>query len=288
MASYLYLTATTNAASDNRNYCALAGISTANATDGGSGTAFGTSAGAFFGLGAVGIATNGATNLHNVTAAEFNTAMQTGSSVYAKSLIQISGRGDDAVQGSGVDAMVWAYKQGSSPPAWTNGILFDYPADANSFPFNSSSTVMKTGAGTIGTGIDFSGTTVSNDAFKSPGFNVTGTGALTALSGSFSSGVVTISNDSNGAIEIGGVNKAPFIDFHSYNGTPNDYDVRLQVTGGTGSSGNGTLTLSGSSFVLSGAVLQLGVAYVAGAPAATGYVTLKDSAGTTYKVLVGI
>lgn len=38
--------------------------------------------------------------------------------------------------------------------------------------------------------------------------------------------------------------------------------------------------------VTSGAVLQLGNAYVAGAPAATGYVTLKDSAGTTYKVLV--
>ncbi len=36
----------------------------------------------------------------------------------------------------------------------------------------------------------------------------------------------------------------------------------------------------------SGIALKLGNAYQAGAPAATGYVTLKDSAGTTYKVLV--
>lgn len=36
----------------------------------------------------------------------------------------------------------------------------------------------------------------------------------------------------------------------------------------------------------SGVTLQLGNAYVAGAPAATGYVTIKDSSGTTYKVLV--
>lgn len=42
----------------------------------------------------------------------------------------------------------------------------------------------------------------------------------------------------------------------------------------------GTITLN------SGAALKLGNAYVAGAPAATGYVTLQDSAGTTYKVLV--
>ena len=45
-----------------------------------------------------------------------------------------------------------------------------------------------------------------------------------------------------------------------------------------------SLNISGAA-TLSGA-LQLGNAYVAGAPAATGYVTLKDSTGTTYKVLV--
>jgi hypothetical protein len=42
----------------------------------------------------------------------------------------------------------------------------------------------------------------------------------------------------------------------------------------------------GSPLVKLGAALQLSNAYVAGAPAATGYVTIKDSSGTTYKVLV--
>lgn len=45
--------------------------------------------------------------------------------------------------------------------------------------------------------------------------------------------------------------------------------------------------LTSSGFTLaSGKALKLGNAYVAGAPAATGYVTLQDSSGTTYKVLV--
>jgi hypothetical protein len=43
-------------------------------------------------------------------------------------------------------------------------------------------------------------------------------------------------------------------------------------------SNTGTLTLGGP--------LKLANAYVAGAPAATGYVTIQDSSGTTYKVLV--
>lgn len=36
-----------------------------------------------------------------------------------------------------------------------------------------------------------------------------------------------------------------------------------------------------------GTALRLGTAYTAGAPTATGYVTIQDSSGTTYKVLVG-
>jgi hypothetical protein len=49
--------------------------------------------------------------------------------------------------------------------------------------------------------------------------------------------------------------------------------------------GTGNATFAGN-LTVSGTV-QLGNAYVAGAPTATGYVTIKDSAGNTYKVLVG-
>jgi len=56
-----------------------------------------------------------------------------------------------------------------------------------------------------------------------------------------------------------------------------------------GNASNGSLVVinsSGDITMTSGAALKLGNAYIAGAPTATGYVTIKDSAGVTYKVLV--
>ena len=54
-------------------------------------------------------------------------------------------------------------------------------------------------------------------------------------------------------------------------------------------SGNGTtaLTLDSSQRCILAGALRLNNAYTAGAPTATGYVTIQDSAGNTYKVLVG-
>jgi hypothetical protein len=84
-----------------------------------------------------------------------------------------------------------------------------------------------------------------------------------------------------------------------------DIAGNLTVSGGTVTSGTGTLTLNSSAntvvlqsagttaltldssqrCILAGA-LRLNNAYTAGAPTATGYVTIQDSSGTTYKVLV--
>jgi hypothetical protein len=44
-----------------------------------------------------------------------------------------------------------------------------------------------------------------------------------------------------------------------------------------------TIDASGNVTLLAG-VLQLGNAYVAGAPTATGYIVIKDSTGTSYKI----
>ena len=253
LTSYLYLTTATSATNDNRNYVGSAGIVTAQSGDSGSGVAFATSAGAFFGLAGVGVANNGATNLHNVTGAEFNVAMKTGSTVYGKSLAQFSGRNDDAVKGSGVDAMLWLYKQGSSAVAWTDGILFNYPGDANSFPFDTNSTVLKVGAGTIGTGIDMSATTATNYFLRGPAssFFVTGAGATT-----MAGGALTVSANSGGAMELGGINVTPFMDWHSAAGGLNDYDVRMQASGGTfGTNGTGTLGLSLAKLSLTGSTI---------------------------------
>jgi hypothetical protein len=53
------------------------------------------------------------------------------------------------------------------------------------------------------------------------------------------------------------------------------------------SSNTTALTLDSSQRCILAGALRLNNAYVSGAPTATGYVTLQDSAGNTYKVLVG-
>lgn len=82
--------------------------------------------------------------------------------------------------------------------------------------------------------------------------------------------------------------------------TAGSYGLDIATNNGTGNStistagagatlslvanGSTAVTFSGSETQLGGA-LKMGVAYVGGAPAATGYITVKDSAGTTYKLL---
>ena len=55
----------------------------------------------------------------------------------------------------------------------------------------------------------------------------------------------------------------------------------------TGNGGGTALTLDSSQRCILAGALRLNNAYTAGAPTATGYVTIQDSAGNTYKVLVG-
>lgn len=84
-----------------------------------------------------------------------------------------------------------------------------------------------------------------------------------------------------------------------WNSDNTDYSVIIN-DGGTGTSrlrlqtdvtaltllGSGEADFYGDVKVGSGANLWLGSTFVSGAPTATGYVTLKDASGTTYKVLV--
>jgi hypothetical protein len=60
--------------------------------------------------------------------------------------------------------------------------------------------------------------------------------------------------------------------------------LRTTTSGGTTTT---ALTLDSSQRCILAGALRLNNAYVSGAPTATGYVTLQDSAGNTYKVLVG-
>jgi len=251
LAVYGRLTAAMDSGSSNRNYCASNFDMTAQSGDGGTGLDVSSSKGAIFGLGAGGHAESGAENLLNLSAAEFNVSVQDGATVYAKSIIQLSGWIPDAVQGSEVDAMIWAYKQTASAVTWRTGILFDYPADTDFFPFDGDSTVLSVGDGTVGWGIDLSAATFVNEAFKSPGFGVDADGRITALAASFASGRVAIKDDANGAFEMGANGVAPFFDMMTT--AASDYDVRIQATGGNGTTGQGTLNIKAGLLEVDGA-----------------------------------
>jgi hypothetical protein len=99
-------------------------------------------------------------------------------------------------------------------------------------------------------------------------------------------GVIALTLDSSqnatfaGNVTAGAVNKT-----HSFTGGDTGAGTSIvQFKDGNGVTkvnvtGDGKLVLSG--------ILRLGNTYVSGAPTATGYVTIQDASGNTYKVLVG-
>lgn len=78
------------------------------------------------------------------------------------------------------------------------------------------------------------------------------TGSSLSVTGSIqsnsSNGLVVLATDAGGSIQMGktdNTSSTPYIDFNS-GATTVDFDVRLQASGGNGSNGNGTLTVTGS------------------------------------------
>lgn len=159
---------------------------------GGSGTEMGNAYGGAFQVNL----TSGATYYETVQGIEVDVSMQTGSSAKYKNGLLIAGVNSDAVKGSTWEAMLSFTKEGSSTATWDRGIDFTYPP--GSWPFHSGTTLIgSSGAGSIGYGVDLSSLTISTSAFKSPGFNVNGSGGtnvatlasagpLSATTGSFS------------------------------------------------------------------------------------------------------
>jgi hypothetical protein len=93
------------------------------------------------------------------------------SAVSAREGIRIVDVGS-TVQGSGFDAAIAVVSSGTG---WKNGIYFGDNGGLN-FPFNSGSTVISTGAGAVGNGINLGSLTISGNAFVSPGYTLDGTG----------------------------------------------------------------------------------------------------------------
>jgi hypothetical protein len=231
-----FLTAATSASNTNRNYCAIAAVAHAYASDGGT---LGSEKGAIFGIGATGGAESGATNLLEVTAAEFNTAMRTGSSALYKTIISLVGRSDDAVRGYTYDCML-AMSNQAGGVTFDNGILIG-PMNGIA-PVRTTGKIMATtGSATVDMGIDFSSYTITTAAFKSPNYVVSGAGLVTCSAISTGAGIST----GDAAIEVGGGRTGSgtaYVDLHATSGS--DYELRL--VRGSGTNGAADLLQTGT------------------------------------------
>lgn len=228
------LVAATNATNPNRNYVGVTGIGLASANDGGTGVTSVTGLGGMFGGNFQGNAAASASNMFGVSACEFNTGMQAGSSTWAKSVAQFSSGSNDAVNGAGINTMLWLYNQGGATAKWTNAILIDNNGGLGSFPMSTTGTIFKTGTGTTGSGIDLSATAFSGSSFAGPGFSVGGTGNIISGGAGISNGTIFLFGLTSGFLSL------------STSSTSNQLTISQPVTIGAVGTTGGTVTLAGA------------------------------------------
>src|SRR5260221_1651116 len=151
----LQLNAPTNASNGGRFYSGLLGQGIANTGDGGtSPTLSATAQGQIFGIIGQGILGPSATSLQLVSGGTFQTSISSGSSTWGQSVATFQGQTTDVVAGTGINTMLWLNNQ-TSAVKWNNAILIDNAGGLGSFPIAITGTILKTGAGTVTNGIDF-------------------------------------------------------------------------------------------------------------------------------------
>ena len=279
-------TAATSSTNANRNYVAGNFNVTSQSGDGGTGLAVGTAKGAYFGIGSQAFLANGATNTLSLTGGEINVAAQTGSSVLYKTGLQIVGHYSDAVQGTGVDSMLYLSNQ-SGAVGWSQGIAL---GSANGqYPLISTGTILASYGGTVAAGVDLSLTTVTGSAFKSTGFSVDGSGNLS--SNKITTGNViasgTYTANAGNSYSSGGTSCGAFVNgtcgaqwfvsgtttyFDNYNG---DFNFRS----GTGYSNVANLTTTGINIPTGSTYKVNNVAGVSCAAGTVNLVTLVVTGG---------
>lgn len=210
------LTSTSSASNSNRNY--VSGNFQVNISANDTGTSAGsnlTAAGAAFGIGVNCVLFSGATAFLNASAAEFNIACQTGSSVYYRSMIQLAELATSAIQGQGFDIMLSLSNQGGV--GFQTGIGFSNAN--NTHPVTATGTLIQTlGAATVSGGINLQSYTFTAQSFSAKGFAVQGVGNEIDLG--LGSGFHQILHHTSGA---------------------SGYDTRIVSQSGTGTTGAGTL-----------------------------------------------
>lgn len=230
------LLSATNASNTNRDYVGVSGTSTAISADNGTNpNASGTSAGILSGGSFLTATGSSATSLFTVCGATFNTQMAAGSSTWSKALALFSGNPSDAVNGSGINTMLWLFNQAGTTAKWTNAILIDNGGGTGSFPLSSTATIFKVGNGTVTSGIDLSSVTfgVSGSAFASPGFAITNLGSVVTGAAGIGNGVIQLNGQTSGLIQLTSSATANLLTITQ--------PVQIGVIGTTA----GTLTLAG-------------------------------------------
>lgn len=149
-----------------------------NSGDGGS---VGNYYGAHYGGAALVQAQSGATYLETMQGFEIDVSIQAGANSKLKNGLLLAGVNSDSQHGDTWEAFLAFTRDGTSSATWNRAIDLFYPQ--GQFAFDTNSTILgSSSTGTIGYGVDFSNLTVTNSAFKSPGFNVSGLGATSVLS----------------------------------------------------------------------------------------------------------
>jgi len=176
----LLMNATTGNTALGASYGAVTISGKALANDNGTGTGAGTSRGQMESLNVVAELITAATNWNALQAVEIDVKVDGSSSVYEKVGLQIVQLANDATQGATYDTAIGIANQVSAV-GWNTGILFG--GLQGHWPFASGATAIKCdgSCGTLATVLDFSSATISSNFLSGPGFTVSGTGAVTAL-----------------------------------------------------------------------------------------------------------
>ncbi len=181
-----HMTGATSGTNPYRFYAGMNVLSDSAFNDGGTS---GTPQGTLYGGGEVCRLSSGATFWRGCIVNDAEISVETGASVQIKAIYSALEWPADAVAGSLVDAGYWL-SAATGAVGLTNGIQID--ASGTKFPIISTGNLFRSNGGTVGNGIDISGTTITNWAFKAA------SGVIETDS------VAAATNATTGALRIGG------------------------------------------------------------------------------------
>lgn len=294
-----WLTAATSGANANRNYVGVQGKMLAQSGDNGTNTGAG-ALGAIFGLGGAAYAYAAATNLLDISGGEFNTFTEAGSS--AKYMSGISVIGCQATRGATIDAAIRIGAQGLAGTfgphiGWKHGIVFTDENGAD--PFYASTTLIGTQFQTTKTilrGIDLSQFTMTEFILRGVYSKLTESQLILGDTAGFATiDVVGASTNANlalrsrgtGSVYLQGSDGTNILRGDRVASAVNYVSTTPAVTGGAPAlTGNGTdtnvdLLLQGKGTGL----VKFGTHTGGGDTVSNGYITIRDAAGNTRKLM---